>query len=186
MLHWLGKWILRLGRWEIANLPPDIPQMIIIGGPHTSNWDFVYALSLRYAVKLELRYLIKQEWMDTPLKRFFHATGGYGVNRSKKENMVDFAADIFSKEPNFVLALSPEGTRAKVEKLRSGFYHIAHKAKVPLVLFALDYGKREFRFSEPFFTTDDKAADMAYIVDWFGKVAGKNPDLGIGWSPTTD
>ena len=86
---------------------------------------------------------------------------------------------MFNNNESFAIALSPEGTRKKVDRLRTGFYHIAKKANVPIIMLALDFEHKEFRFAPPFYASENIAADFKHIIDFFANVKGKNPELGI-------
>lgn len=182
MLLLLSRIILWLGRWTIINRPPALPKYIIVGGPHTSNWDFVYTIAVRNVLQLPIKYLGKDALFRPPYGWIFRAMGGYPVSRTKSANRVEMAASLFGTADEFILALAPEGTRTKVDKLRSGFYHIARKANVPIVMIGIDFAKREFLFSEAFWTSEDMEADMAYIITFFAQFTGKNPENGISLS----
>ncbi|MEM6343046.1 MAG: 1-acyl-sn-glycerol-3-phosphate acyltransferase [Bacteroidota bacterium] len=180
MLLLLSKWILRLGGWTIANRPPALSKYVIVGGPHTSNWDFVYGIAARNVLHLPIQYLGKDALFRPPYGWFFRSLGGHPVSRTESANRVEIAARLFASKEQFILALAPEGTRSKVERLRTGFYHIAKKAGVPIVMAGIDFGLREFRFSEAFWPSDDMEADMNFIVSFFAQCQAKYPELGIG------
>lgn len=101
------------------------------------------------------------------------------VDRFSKNNFVDAVVNMFNTNDSFAIVLSPEGTRKKVERLRTGFYHIAQKAPVPIVMPALDFEHKEFRFASPFFTTDDGEEDMKRIIHFFADLKGKIPASSI-------
>ena len=105
--------------------------------------------------------------------------GGSPVDRSKNNNMVDQVVQLFNSNEGFHLALSPEGTRTKVNKLKTGFYHIAKNAQVPLVMIALDFENRRVVFAEPFETGPEIKADFRKIIDFFKQYKGKIPEYGI-------
>jgi len=175
----LSRLILRLGGWTIVNRPPALPKYILVGGPHTSNWDFVYGIAARNVLQLPIKYLGKDALFKPPHGWLFRAMGGYPVSRTKSANRVEMAAKLFDTAEHFILALSPEGTRTKVEKLRTGFYHIAKQANVPIVMIGIDFGQREFRFSEAFWTSDDMEADLDFVLEFFAHYTGKNPENGL-------
>jgi len=105
--------------------------------------------------------------------------GAYPVDRQHKHNMVDQVVEIFNKKERFHLALSPEGTRKKVTKLRSGFYHIAKNAHIPIVTVGFDFAQRRVVFAEPFFASADEKADKYKIVQFFKQFKGYIPEYGI-------
>ena len=102
------------------------------------------------------------------------------MDRSSSQNMVETVANLFDENENFSLALSPEGTRKKVDKLRTGFYFIAQKARVPIIMVGLDYHKKQVLFSEPYFTTDNQERDFEYFLSFFRPLQGKIPGKGMG------
>lgn len=161
--------------WKIVNPFKDLPKAIIAVAPHTSSWDVVIGMAVRSIMKMtNAHYLGKKELFESPFGWFFRVTGGVPVDRSSKHNMVEQVAEIFNKNEHFILAMAPEGTRKRVDKLRSGFWHIAHAAGVPIVLAGFDYKNREVRFSEPF-TATDEASDMQRVITFFREVQGKDP-----------
>jgi 1-acyl-sn-glycerol-3-phosphate acyltransferase len=105
--------------------------------------------------------------------------GGYPVNRTRNDNVVESTARLFAENEQFILALSPEGTRRRADKLRTGFYHIARLAKVPYVLVGIDYAKRQFIFSEPIVPTAQIEIEIERVSEFFRSVTGKYPELGI-------
>ncbi len=172
---------LRIRGWTLkGSFPYHLPKAVVIVGPHTSAWDFVIGLAYRSKLQLQhLKYLGKDSLFSGPFGFFFRKLGGYPVDRSGKHNMVEQVVSLFNSHENFVLALSPEGTRKKVERLKTGFYQIAKQAKVPIVMVAFDFSKREVSIAEPFFTTDDEAADFRHILDFYATVKGKIPANGL-------
>lgn len=153
---------------------------MVIVGPHTSSWDFVIGLAFRSKLKLtHAKYLGKAELFKGPFGFFFRGLGGFPVERSEKHNMVDQVVELFNTHDSFVLAMSPEGTRKKVERLRTGFYHIAKQAGVPIVMAGFDFEKKEASFSEPFYTTNNEAADFQHIYQFYATIKGKKPAQGI-------
>jgi hypothetical protein len=131
-------------------------------------------LSLTHA-----KYLGKAELFKGPFGFIFRKLGGFPVERSENHNMVEDAVQLFNRHDSFLLALSPEGSRKKVERLRTGFYHIAKKASVPIVMVGLDFEKKEALLSEPFLTGDDEAADFQHIYQFYAPVKGKIPEQGM-------
>ncbi|MEO1513800.1 MAG: 1-acyl-sn-glycerol-3-phosphate acyltransferase [Bacteroidota bacterium] len=175
MLSKISAFILKLLGWEIVGQWPDVKKFVLIVIPHTSNWDFPYGILIRSAMKRDIKYAAKDSLFKSPLGRFFYWTGGVPVDRSKNNNFVDAVVQIFNEREEFALCMSPEGTRQKVDKLKTGFYYIAKGAKAPIVMLQYNFGIRKFVVSEPFYTTDDKEADFAFIYDFFRGVKGFNP-----------
>jgi 1-acyl-sn-glycerol-3-phosphate acyltransferase len=167
--------------WTIrGSFPYHLKKCVLIVGPHTSSWDFVIGLAFRSKLRLyHLKYLGKAELFKPPFGFFFRNLGGFPVDRFNKHNMVDQVVNFFNAHESFVLALSPEGTRKPVDRLRTGFYHIALKANVPIVMVGMDFKKREASFADHFFLTGDINADMQKITTYFANIEGKIPEYGL-------
>lgn len=172
---------LRVFGWKTKNaFPYHIKKCVLIVGPHTSSWDFVLGVAFRSTLRLTTtKFLGKAELFKGPFGFIFRKLGGYPVERSAHHNMVEEAAGLFENKASFVLALSPEGTRKKVQRLRTGFYHIAKKAGVPIVMAGMDFAKKEVSFSEPFYPTDNEAADFQHIYQFYAPISGKIPEQGM-------
>lgn len=181
MLRVISKGVLALMGWKSVNtFPYYLKKYVIIVGPHTSGWDFVIGLLFRKALRLEgARYLGKQELFKPPFGFFFRWMGGYPVNRTASHNLVDQVVRIFNANEEFGIALSPEGTRKRVESLKTGFYNIARKASVPIVMVGLDYRHKHLRISDPLTITDQPSADFENIHAFFRSIAGKYPANGL-------
>ncbi|WP_047244832.1 1-acyl-sn-glycerol-3-phosphate acyltransferase [Maribacter thermophilus] len=161
-------------RWSVkGEFPSDLDKFVIIVVPHTSWWDFLLGLLIRKVLNEEINYIGKKSLFDSPIGWFFRWTGGAPIDRSKSSDTVSATAKIFNERKRFRLALSPEGTRKKVKKWKTGFYYIAKKANVPIVLCAFDYGKKEIKFSKPYTPTDDKEMDFENYRSFFKGVKGK-------------
>jgi 1-acyl-sn-glycerol-3-phosphate acyltransferase len=142
--------------------------------------DFPVGLAYRSLLRLKnARFLGKKELFDGPFGFFFRWVGGIPVDRFSTHNVVDQVVDIFNKEEEIMIALSPEGTRQKVDRLRTGFYHIAKNAGIPIVMIGLDFGKRRVVLSEPFFTGTNEVADFDRILHFFAPIQGKIPSRGM-------
>lgn len=171
----------RLMGWTIVDdRPPVLDRCIYVVAPHTSNWDFIIGVMVRSIVRLgDVRYLAKDSLFKPPFGWVFRALGGYPVDRSRKHNLVHQVADYFRTIPGFKIAITPEGTRKRVETWKTGFYHIAREAQVPLILTALDYGNKRVTFSAPFLITGDVERDIERMKDHFRPINGRNPELGV-------
>ena len=153
---------------------------MIIVAPHTSGWDVVIGVLYRAVIGIrEARFFGKKELFDSPFGFIFKWLGGTPVDRFSKQNLVEQAVDLFNKNESFILALSPEGTRQRVDKLRTGFYYIAEGAKVPIVMAGFDFKNRKLLLSEPFYTSDNEEEDFRKIIGFFASIQGKNPELGM-------
>ncbi len=172
---------LRLMGWSAANgFPHQLKKCVIIVAPHTSSWDFVIGIAFRSTLHItDARYLGKAELFKPPFGFLFRKLGGVPVERTGHHNLVEQVSALFAQHDRFRLVLSPEGTRKKVDRLKTGFYHIAKKAGVPIVMASLDYAKKQVSFSDPFFPTADEAADFRFIHQYYAPVVGKNPEQGM-------
>jgi 1-acyl-sn-glycerol-3-phosphate acyltransferase len=160
--------------------PNHLNKYVMIVAPHTSGQDVIILIAFRSVLRLKnARFLAKKELFKPPFGFIFRWLDATPVDRTDKQNMVDQVVELYNKNEKFALALSPEGTRKKVERLHTGFYHIAKKAAVPLVMVALDFANKQLIFSGPFYTSNDQAADFQTIINFFGPVQGKNPALGL-------
>jgi 1-acyl-sn-glycerol-3-phosphate acyltransferase len=182
LLHLILKLYLKATGWKAVNgISPDLKKFLMLAAPHTSSWDVVMGFIFRSYLKIDhIKFIGKQELFNGPFGFIFRKLGGVPVDRFSKNNFVDQIVQMFNENESFAIAISPEGTRKRVDRLRTGFYHIARQANVPIVLLALDFENKEFRFEPPFYTTDNEVEDLKKIVDYFGRVKGKHPSLGLG------
>lgn len=175
------KLYLKLAGWKAVNtFPRHIKKGVIIVAPHTSWMDFPICLAFRNQLKIKNgKYLGKEELFKGPFGFFFRWTGGTPVDRFSKQGVVEQVAEKFEKSDRLFIALSPEGTRKRVDNLRTGFYHIAKKAGVPIIMVGLDYSKKELSIADPFYPTDDENEDFKKIIAYFAPLKGKHPDKGL-------
>ena len=173
--------ILKIIGWKAhGDFPYHLKKYIIIVAPHTSGWDFIIGVLFRKALGLEkARYLGKKELFDPPFGFLFRWLGGYPVDRSQNKNMVEEVVKIFNAHEEFGIALSPEGTRKRVDKLRTGFYNIAKKAGVPIAMVGLDFENKRIVISQPFYVSDNQEADFEHILKFFRPIKGKYPKNGL-------
>lgn len=180
-MRFFWKLYLRLGGWKVkGQFPYHLKKMVLVVAPHTSWVDFIVGVAFRSELKIEqAKFLGKSELFKGPFGFLFRWMGGTPVDRVSKHNMVDQVVERFNSNDSFLLALSPEGTRKRVEKLRTGFYYIAKKAAVPILMIGLDFENRQLVIGEAFTTTDDEAADFKKILDFFAPIKGKKPANGL-------
>ncbi len=161
------------GKW---NPKSRNKKCIFIVAPHTSWWDFLLGLLIRRIIDMDAHFVGKKELFQPPFGWFFKCMGGSPVDRVSKQNKVEAIAALFEKKPIFKLALSPEGTRKKTDRWRTGFYYIAEKAQVPVIMVAFDYGSKMIKFSEPFYTTGIIEEDLPQMQNFYNGVVGKFPN----------
>lgn len=176
MFKLICRWGLKLAGWKIRGPVPRYPKYLIIGAPHTSNWDFVLAIAAKYSLGLKAKFLGKAELFRFPYGWFFRMLGGYPVDRSQSTNMVEQIVEIFRQKEEFAIGLAPEGTRKAVQKWKTGFYHIAAQAGIPIIMIGLDYANKELRIAdEPFWPSGDIEKELPQIQAFFAPFRGKRP-----------
>ncbi|MAU70488.1 MAG: acyltransferase [Pseudozobellia sp.] len=161
-----------LGWKMVGAFPGHINKMVIAVAPHTSYFDFFLGVLVRAVLNEPINWIGKKSLFDSPIGWFFRWMGGAPIDRSKKSDTVAATVKIFKSRSIFRLALSPEGTRKKVDRWKTGFYFIAKAAEVPIVLVAFDFGKKKVKFSSPLIPTDHKEADLAEYQQFFDGVEG--------------
>jgi len=172
----LSRWILKILGWRIINELPDDKKYMLIVAPHTSNWDFVYGVLAKSAVGLKVNFLGKDTLFKGPLGWWFRALGGIPVQRDQKLNMVEQMVQQFAQRNHLILAMSPEGTRSRLRYWKSGFYHIACGAKVPIVMATLNFAEKQIKLGGRFMPKGDVVKDMNIIRAFFTGIEGKKPE----------
>jgi 1-acyl-sn-glycerol-3-phosphate acyltransferase len=175
--RWFGRTILRLGGWRMVGAFPDIPRLVLIGAPHSSNWDGVWGFAAKLALGLDIKILGKDSLFRVPLLGgFLHRIGVIPVDRSAASGVVEQAAAMIRGADRFWFGLAPEGTRRRVERWKTGFWKIAKAADVPVLPAYFHYPERIIGIGEVFHLGDDMAADMARIRAWYRPWQGKRRD----------
>jgi len=153
--------------WRVASgALPDIPKYLIVGSPHSSNWDFVFFLGATSKRGVKAGFMGKHTLFKGVMGNFMYDMGGVPVDRTKRANYVEQVASEFARRDKLALVMAPEGTRKSEGEWRSGFWHIAHAAKVPIVITWVHPEKRRLGFSEPFMPGDSFGADLAHIAQF--------------------
>lgn len=179
----LAEQSLGLMGWEIDNhWDLNIDQCVMIAAPHTSNWDALYARLALKAMGVNVRLTIKDSYMKLPFGPFVRAMGGIGINRRPKkvgeerQSMVQLMADLFKDHPKLVMLVTPEGTRAKQEQWKTGFYHVAVTAGVPIALAYMDYKNKKTGVGKIVYPSGDMEKDMAEIMEFYAQINAKFPN----------
>lgn len=174
-VRWVGRSMLWVGGWRMVGMLPDIPKLVMIGAPHSSNWDGVWGFAAKMALGLDVKILGKDSLFKVPmLGALLRWLGVIPVDRSKAHGVVEQAAEMILQADRFWFGLAPEGTRKRVEKWKPGFWKIAKAANVPVLPAYFHYPDKIIGFGELFHLSDDPAADMARIRDWYRPWKGKN------------
>ena len=181
MLRFFLKLYWKISGWKISgNFPYQYKKMVLAVGPHTHWIDVMVGFAARNALNINhAKFLGKKELFVWPLGWVLRKMGGTPVDRFSKHGMVDQAVALFNTNDNFILGLAPEGTRKRVDSFRTGFYHIAKKAGVPIVPIGLDYENKKLVIGEPFFTGDDETADLKKIISFYAVLKGKRPEFDL-------
>ena len=173
-MRWLSRFILKISGWRIEGRLPDIPKIVLIAAPHTSNWDFPITLFIAFAVRAKIYWMGKDTLFRFPFGRLFKWLGGIPVDRSRSNNIVEQMIRTFSDNDRLIVTIPPSGTRKKVMKWKTGFYYIAKGAGVPVVLAFLDYRRKAGGFGPVFVPTEDIESDMKEIRAFYSGIHGKN------------
>ena len=171
----LARFFMRLTGWRVEGTLPELPKFILIGAPHTSNWDFVLFLGIIFTLKANVKFMGKAELFRNPFGWFFYYCGGLPVDRKKSTGLVDQMVEACNSTEQFILTIAPEGTRHHVSEWKRGFYHIAKGAGIPIVMAVVDGKKKVVRVGQVFQPTDNIEADMQTIQGYFAGVTGINP-----------
>lgn len=154
---------------------PDSPKCVVIAAPHTSNWDLPYTLFVAFAMDIKMFWMGKDAIFKQPFNKLFQWLGGIPIDRSKSHNIVQKSIDQFQQNDNLVLAIPPSGTRQKIMYWKTGFYHIANGANVPIALGFLDYKNKTGGIGPSLHPTGDIKADMETIRKFYKNITGKYP-----------
>jgi 1-acyl-sn-glycerol-3-phosphate acyltransferase len=153
-----------------------LKKCVIIAAPHTHWQDLFIALMARKVMQQEINFIGKKELFNFPLGFFFKMMGGKPVERNSKSNNVKLIANVFKDNDLFRLALSPEGTRKKVNKWKTGFYYIAKEANVPIISASLNFKDKEIKISDPYYITGDIDKDIKHLKLFFKGIKGRVPE----------
>jgi len=172
----ISKIILKLTGWKIiGGISENIPKCVIIAAPHTSNWDLFYGRLGLYKMGVKLRFLIKKEVFFFPFNILLKSIGGIPVDRSKNHNMVDAMSNLFKQRNKLHLMFAPEGTRKQVDYWKTGFYHVACQANVPIALGFIDYSVKVGGIVSIIYPTGNLVEDLKSIENFYMQFTGKYP-----------
>jgi len=170
--RFVGSFVLRVLRWRVEGGIADHPRYVAIVAPHTSNWDFVVGLAARYALRLDASWLGKHRLFRPPFGWIMRRWGGIAVDRTASHDVVSQTVAEFSSRPRVFLVITPEGTRKQVSRWKTGFWHIAKGAGVPILPIVFNWRDRVIRIGAPFLPGADVASDIEQLQGFFSGASG--------------
>lgn len=176
MKEQIGNAYLRLNGWTAYGAVPAAKKYVLIAAPHTSNWDFPFTIALAFQLGIDIRWMGKDALFQGPKGAIFRSLGGIPVDRSKNTNMVDRMVELFAEQDALALAVPAEGTRGKGTYWKSGFYHIASRANVPIALGFLDFTRKRGGIGPLLMPTGDIRRDMDQIRAFYADIGPHRPE----------
>jgi 1-acyl-sn-glycerol-3-phosphate acyltransferase len=182
MLRWIIYYLFKWSGWTVdRNLPPEISRCIIVAAPHTSNWDYWYTMASFAILRLRIKVTIKKEWMRFPYNLITAPLGGIAIDRSPKNpdsprpSLVEAMIDLFEKHKKLIIVVTPEGTRAKATKWKTGFYQVAKGAGVPICLGYVDYKTKKAGIGKTIYPSNFED-DMREIMGFYQGITARFPE----------
>jgi 1-acyl-sn-glycerol-3-phosphate acyltransferase len=173
----LARAFLALTGWKPDGIRPEPRKYVLIAAPHTSNWDFFYLIAFAEYFEIEISWMGKDSLFKPPFGSIMGALGGISVRRDKNENLVVSMARLFDDYEDLGLVVPAEGTRAHVDYWKSGFYHIARTADVPIIMGFLEFKKKRGGFGPAFYPSGDVDQDMDEVRKFYEGKQGRFPEL---------
>jgi 1-acyl-sn-glycerol-3-phosphate acyltransferase len=168
----LARWLVGLSGWKLTGEFANVPRAVLIAAPHSSWWDGFWGMLIKVAIGADVSFMAKRELFVGPLGWILRKLGGLPIDRKAAAGVVDQMVARINAEPSLWIGVAPEGTRKRVAKWKTGFWHIAHKAQVPIVPVYFHYPDRTIGIGPAFVTSDDMDADMerlhAFYEPWKG------------------
>lgn len=176
IVRWLSFAYLKLAGWTVRGDWPGVEKAVLVAAPHTSNWDGLNMLATAGFYRVKLAWMGKKSLTQGPFGWVLKAMGCVPIDRSQSNDVVNVMREAFASRTRMILAIPPEGTRSLAREWKSGFYHIAHGAGVPLVISVLDYGTKRVSLAALVIPSGDYAADLALIRAHYVGVKGKHAE----------
>ncbi|MGE3104386.1 MAG: 1-acyl-sn-glycerol-3-phosphate acyltransferase [Lysobacterales bacterium] len=170
----VARAVLRLAGWKLRGAFPNRSKLLLLAVPHSSAWDVIWGMLIKLATGMDIQFMAKQELFFFPLGALLSALGAVPVDRHAAHGVVGAMVERFASRERVWVVLAPEGTRRKSEHWRTGFWHIARAAQVPVCCIALHYPEREFSVGPSFEMSDDMHADIARLRDYYAPFQGKH------------
>jgi len=175
MKKYFASFLLKLLGWSTEKKLPAEKKYVVIAAPHTSNWDFLYFILFSWTTGLKIHWIAKHTLFKGPFNEIFRWMVGIPINRQIRSNSIQQIVDEFNKHDNYVLTIAPEGTRSKVQYWKTGFYHIARQAKVPIAIGFINYEKKIVGIANAFYPSESLEDDMRKIKIFYQDKIGKHP-----------
>ncbi len=175
LCRWLGRSVLKIMGWRVEGSIPDLKRFILIGAPHTSNWDFVLAMAAILGLNLRMRWMAKHTIFKPGVVWFMEWLGGIATDRTNPKTIVDNVARIAKQEKGVIIGLTPEGTRKKVEKWKTGFLRIAKTLDCPILMVGLNFPSKIIFIGDLYHPSGDNDADLVAIKEYYGQFQGRHP-----------
>lgn len=178
LTRWIGRFILYLLGWRVDTTKlTNVPKIVLLGGPHTSNWEFIMTLLITFSTSLDIHFMGKHTMFKFPFGPLVRFLGGIAVDRRHKHDLVAATVHEFDSRDRFCIGIMPEGTRDRVDNWKTGFWYIAKGANVPICPVLYDYGRKVLEFGDVYYPTDDIEEDMWHLQYAYKDAVGKNPEL---------
>ena len=182
MFGWFCRFLFKIWGWKLkGSIPNHLPKKLYVVIPHTSNWDFPVGIMLKYGWKMEVGFIAKSSLFKWPFAWFFTALGGIPVDRKKSRGFIESVVNVIKERERFSTAIAPEGTRGKVKKLKTGFFHIARLADIPLVYVKFDWGNKIVDFAEPRNVYSSIDEELDFINQYYKGTVGRIPENSYGY-----
>ena len=177
ILRFIGKAAMKITGWKTVGHFPRDKRVVLVVGPHTSNWDFVVAMSAVLSWDINIHWVGKHSIFKKGFRRVLRKMGGIPVNRANPDALKEEIVDITNKYKGFIIGLAPEGTRKKVERLKTGFLRIANDTNSKIMLAGIDFSNKTIELGEFFSPSGDVEQDLNNIKHYFSNFSGKRPEL---------
>ena len=175
ILRKIARFGINISGWTIKGKVPDEERIVIIAAPHTSNWDFILAMLAIFGLNIKVRWLGKHSIFKPGFKKFFEWLGGIPVYRDNPSSLIENVVNIVKKERSIVIAMTPEGTRKKVKRWKTGFLRIAKQTHSKILLISIDAPTKSIEIGNIFNPTGNSEEDLAYIQKYYSTFRGINP-----------
>lgn len=172
----LARFILRLLGWQIVGRFPNLPKYVLVGAPHTSNWDFPFTMLLMFGSGVRFNWIGKDSLFRGPQGGIMRKLGGIPVRRDLRTNFTAQIVEVFNNSPELIIAISPEGTRSLATRWKTGFYYMAREARVPIVMGFIDYRRKQLGVGPVHYPTEDIEHTFAQLRAFYADKSGKYPD----------